>query len=163
MAGRPSKFNIEIANAIIENLRLGNYTENASAAAGLAKSTLYAWLERGRKEQERIEAGLEPIEAEHDFMEFSNAVEKARAEAVARNVAIIQKSAHSGTWQAAAWWLERTQQKVFGRKQQLEHTGSEGQAIKLEVSTQEIEDKVKRILNERSGKNHISKQGLIAK
>lgn len=151
MAGRPTKFNVEIANAIIENLRLGNYIEHASAAAGLAKSTLYAWLERGRKEQERINAGLEPDEAESEFMEFSNAVEKARAEAVARNVAIIQKSAHSGTWQAAAWWLERTQQQIFGRKQQLEHTGAEGQAIKLEVSTQEIEDKVKQVLSQRKG------------
>jgi hypothetical protein len=84
-------------------------------------------------------------------MEFSNAVEKAKAEAVSRNVAIIQKSAHHGTWQAAAWWLERTQQQVFGRKQQLEHTGAEGAPIKLEVSTQEIEEKVSKILNARKG------------
>ena len=151
MAGRPTKFNVEIANAIIENLRLGNYIEHASAAAGINKSTLYLWLEKGRKEQERIEAGLEPNEEESNFMEFSNAVEKAKAEAVSRNVAIIQKSAHSGTWQAAAWWLERTQQTIFGRKQQLEHTGAEGQPIKLEVSTQEIEEKVKTILNKRKG------------
>lgn len=151
MAGRPTKFNVEIANAIIENLRLGNYIEHASAAAGITKPTLYAWMEKGRKEQERIEAGLEPNEAETDFLEFFNAVEKAKAEAVSRNVAIIQKSAHSGTWQAAAWWLERTQQTVFGRKQQLEHTGAEGQPIKLEVSTQEIEEKVKTILNKRKG------------
>jgi Tfp pilus assembly protein FimT len=108
-------------------------------------------MEKGRKEQERIEAGLEPNEAESDFLEFFNAVEKAKAEAVSRNVAIIQKSAHSGTWQAAAWWLERTQQQIFGRKQQLEHTGAEGQPIKLEVSTQEIEEKVKTILNKRKG------------
>lgn len=151
MAGRPTKFNVEIGNAIIENLRLGNYIEHASAAAGISKPTLYAWMEKGRKEQERIEAGLEPNPEESDFLEFFNAVEKARAEAVARNVAIIQKSAHSGTWQAAAWWLERTQQQIFGRKQQLEHTGAEGQAIKLEVSTQEIEDKVKQVLSQRKG------------
>lgn len=149
--GRPSKFNVEIANAIIENLRLGNYIEHASAAAGITKPTLYSWMEKGRKEQERIEAGLEPIAEDSNFMEFSNAVEKAKAEAVSRNVAIIQKSAHSGTWQAAAWWLERTQQTVFGRKQQLEHTGSEGTPIKLEVSTQDIEEKVKKILNQRNG------------
>jgi hypothetical protein len=109
------------------------------------------WLERGRKEQEKIDAGLPANPDEQIFMEFSNAVEKAKAEAVSRNVAIIQKSAHHGTWQAAAWWLERTQQQVFGRKQQLEHTGAEGAPIKLEVSTQEIEEKVSKILNARKG------------
>lgn len=153
MAGRPTKFNAEIANAIIENLRLGNYTEHAATAAGLAKSTLYSWLERGRKEQESIEAGFEPKRVENEFLEFSNAVEKAKAEAVSRNVAIIQKSAHSGTWQAAAWWLERTQQHLFGRKHRLEHAGYESPQIKIEVSTQEIEDKVQRILSKRTGQN----------
>ena len=150
-AGRPSKISKEISDAIVENLRLGNYIEHASAAVGINKSTLYLWLERGRKEQEKIDAGVEPNPDEQIFKEFSNAVEKAKAEAVSRNVAIIQKSAHHGTWQAAAWWLERTQQQVFGRKQQLEHTGAEGAPIKLEVSTQEIEEKVSKILNARKG------------
>ena len=88
---------------------------------------------------------------EGNLQKMLGAVEKAKAEAVSRNVAIIQKSAHHGTWQAAAWWLERTQQQVFGRKQQLEHTGAEGAPIKLEVSTQEIEEKVSKILNARKG------------
>jgi len=151
MTGRPTKLSKEISDAIVENLRLGNYIEHASAAVGINKSTLYAWLDRGRKEQERIDAGVEPNSDEQMFVEFSNAVEKAKAEAVSRNVAIIQKSAHHGTWQAAAWWLERTQQQVFGRKQQLEHTGPEGSPIKLEVSTQEIEEKVAKIINARKG------------
>jgi len=151
MAGRPTKLSKEIADAIIENLRLGNYQEHAAQAVGINKGSFYNWMERGKNEQDRINHGLEPLEEETIFMEFFNSVEKAKAEAVSRNVAIIQKSAHHGTWQAAAWWLERTQQTVFGRKQQLEHTGAEGQPIRLEVSTQEIEDKIARVLNTRKG------------
>jgi hypothetical protein len=39
------------------------------------------------------------------------------------NVAVIQQAARSGTWQAAAWWRERTNPQQFGRKVQAEVTG----------------------------------------
>ena len=132
-AGRPSKISKEISDAIVENLRLGNYIEHASAACGINKSTLYLWLERGRKEQEKIDAGLEPNPDEQIFLEFSNAVEKAKAEAVSRNVAIIQKSAHHGTWQAAAWWLERSHSKKWGRQQKVELSGADGGSINVSL------------------------------
>ena len=39
---------------------------------------------------------------------FQAAVEEAEAEAIVRNIAVIQLAAQSGKhWQAAAWWLER--------------------------------------------------------
>lgn len=145
-SGRPSKFCAEIAVSIVENLRLGNYIEHAAASAGITKSTLYAWMEKGRKEQERIEAGFEPNEENLEFLDFSYAVEQARAEAVSRNVSVIQKAAIGGSWQAAAWWLERTQPQLFGRKQHLEHSGAGERPIKLEISTQDIEDKVRILL-----------------
>jgi transposase len=93
--GRPSKFTVERQEQILEAIRGGNYLETAARAAGVGKSTFYEWLER--------------------FPDFADAVESARAEAEARNVAIIEKAAQA-SWQAAAWWLERSFPYRWGRR-----------------------------------------------
>lgn len=49
-------------------------------------------------------AGLNPADFTPELWEE---VTKARAEAIIRAVAQIQKAAHQGDWKAAAWWLER--------------------------------------------------------
>jgi hypothetical protein len=46
------------------------------------------------------------MKTEVAFLEFLEAVEKARASAELRAVAQIQKAASEGTWQAASWYLE---------------------------------------------------------
>lgn len=101
--GRPTKFDPEIANTIIEFIRAGNYVETAAAAAGIVKSTLYDWLKRGK----RAKSGV--------FHNFSNAVEKAMAEAEVVDVTRIGIAAKE-YWQAAAWRLERKFPKKWGRK-----------------------------------------------
>jgi hypothetical protein len=142
-AGRPSKISKEISDAIVENLRLGNYIEHASAACGINKSTLYLWLERGRKEQEKIDAGLPANPDEQIFMEFSNAVEKAKAQSEVRDVTLIEKAATDGSWQAAAWKLERKFPQKWGRVTRTEITGAEGKPISVEV---DAKTELKRLL-----------------
>lgn len=60
-------------------------------------------------------AGAVP-EAERPYVEFAEAVEKARAEAVVFNLALIRQAAQGGSWQAAAWYLERTRPEQYGRR-----------------------------------------------
>jgi hypothetical protein len=60
-------------------------------------------------------AGLEPSDFTPELWEE---VVKARAEAVVRAVAQIQKAAHQGDWKAAAWWLERQMPEAYGVKKQ---------------------------------------------
>lgn len=105
--GRPTKLTDERVETILVALRAGNYLETAARVAGVSYQTLNEW----RK----------------DFPEFSEAVEKARAEAEARNVAMVQTAARS-TWHAAAWWLERSFPSRFGRRDrhEVEHSGSVG-------------------------------------
>jgi transposase-like protein len=79
--GRPEKLISEIQQKIVDPLRMGNYIETASAYAGITKSTLYEWLKRGAREKRG------------KYKEFSNAVEKAMAEAERRDIALIAQSA----------------------------------------------------------------------
>ncbi|HZU76708.1 MAG TPA: hypothetical protein VFA70_08085 [Dehalococcoidia bacterium] len=99
---RPTKFNRERAQRAVEAVRAGNYMVVAARLAGISESTLYEWLERGR-------AGRAP------YAEFAREVERARAEAEARMLLVVQTAARLH-WQAAAWFLERAFPDRWGRR-----------------------------------------------
>lgn len=118
---RPTKLNFDTHNKIITAIRAGNYIETAAAYAGVNKSTLYEWLKRGEREKQRVaeNSRYRIRESEKPYVEFSNAVEKALAEAEIRDVAIIAKAAKE-QWQAAAWRLERKFPDRWGRKDKVD-------------------------------------------
>lgn len=122
--GRFSKLTPELQDKIVQALRAGNYIETAAAYAGISKNTLYRWL-----------ANAEDENADDAYRDFRDAVESARAQAEVRNVALIQKAANDGTWQAAAWYLERTAHQRWGRRTIV--TGEEGAPVQVEVSAKD--------------------------
>lgn len=125
--GRPTKLTLEVQEKIVSAITAGNYIETASAYAGINKTTLYKWLKRGG----RAKSGI--------YFSFSNAVEKALADAEVLDVARIAKAAET-YWQAAAWRLERKFPQKWGRKDRLEHTGKDGEPIKTaRVSQKDVE------------------------
>jgi hypothetical protein len=71
------------------------------------------------------------------LLNFLNVVEKARADAVIRNVGIIQQAAQDGSWQASAWYLERTNPRKWGRHETVEITGADGGAIQVQHSVKD--------------------------
>jgi transposase len=101
---------------VISAIRSGSDLETACAFAEVSAALMFRWLEFGRRESDRIAIGEKPDKAEAKFLDLWNALKKARAEAVVRNVAFIQKAAQDGSWQAAAWWLERTVPEQFGKQ-----------------------------------------------
>jgi len=103
-------------------VRAGNYLEVAAAFAGIHRSTLFDWMRRGARERERRLKGEPPNVEEDAFVEFSDAIQKALAEAEVRDVAIIGKAAQEH-WQAAAWRLERKFPERWGRRDRLEGEG----------------------------------------
>jgi len=107
---RPTKRTPEREARLIEALRAGNTRRASCAYAGIDQDTLANWLRR--------------------WSDFSDAVEKAEADAEIRNVAIIQKAA-SETWQAAAWWLERKKKRDWSNR--LELTGEDGAPVRIAV------------------------------
>ena len=93
-AGRPTALTPEVQARVCEAIAAGNTRHDAAEYAGVGTSTLNHWLTRGKKS------------GRGRFRQFLEAVKKAEADAVVRNVAVIQGAANK-TWQAAAWWLER--------------------------------------------------------
>lgn len=103
--GRPTKLTPELQAKICDAIRAGNYCETAAAFGGIDKTTLYDWMRRGARARHGI------------YADFSHAVEKALADAEARDVALIAKAAADGHWQAAAWRLERKFPDRWGRRE----------------------------------------------
>ena len=116
-----SKLTPELQDKIVQAIRMGNYVETAVAYAGIHKDTFYNWLQRGKDEPGSI------------YADFSDAVEKAKADSEVRDVALIEKAATDGSWQAAAWKLERKFPQKWGRVTRTEITGAEGKPISVEV------------------------------
>ena len=104
--GRLTKLTAEVQQRICDALRTGNFLDTAAAYAGVEKTTLHAWLRRGR----RASGGV--------YREFASAVDRALAQAEARDVALIAKAASEGSWQAAAWRLERRFSERWSRREQ---------------------------------------------
>jgi transposase len=116
----PTKLTPQTQARIVEAIEAGNYIEVAAQCAGISKNTLYRWLAMANEDG-----------AEDRYVDFRDALEKARANAEARNLRVIQQAANDGTWQAAAWYLERTAWQRWGRRTMV--TGDAGEAIKVEV------------------------------
>jgi hypothetical protein len=134
--GRPTKLTEAIRDKIVEAILAGNYQDAAARYAGIDPATFYRWMQKGDGTDDH-------------YGEFREAVENAKAAAEVENVAIIRRAARDGTWQAAAWWLERTRPQKYGRKERYEVTGAEGGSLQVDVSMQDLEEKVSRILDAR--------------
>lgn len=97
---------------VVQALMAGNTRRTSAATAGVDHATFYRWLA--------------------DDATFRDAVEKAEADAEARAVAIVVRAAVGGTWQAAAWWLERRRQDTYALHPKMELSGPGGGPIQTE-------------------------------
>jgi transposase len=145
---RVTDINSEKVKVFINSLKSGAYIQTACTFAGIGESTVHRWLERGRKENARIESGEEALVDEQPYLELWESIEKARAEATLRNVTLIQTAAQNGTWQAAAWFLERTNPSLYGRRNYNEITGKDGGALDVNLSVEELDRKIAVLMGE---------------
>ncbi len=105
MSGRPTKLDDLSAKRIVDAIAAGGSRSAAAEAARVHRSTLMGWLARGR-------------EGDPAYFDFLDRVKKAEAEAENEMVAIVRKAAMSGTWQAAAWWLERRRPNAYALRRE---------------------------------------------
>lgn len=148
---RPPLFlsNPEIVDRLIEAIRAGTTIVAACQFAGIAEPTYHVWAGRGRRERERRLNGAEPNPAEEGYLQVLERLEKARGDAIVRNIGVIQKAALDGTWQAAAWWLERTLPADYSRRTIV--TGANDGPVEVAVTPHDLEKKLSALLDVEEG------------
>jgi len=124
----------ELQAQIVEILEAGNYQKTAYESLGIPKATYYDWLKEGERAESitRNDEGF-LTKKEKVYLDFSDTIKKAVQKARQVNLAVIRKAAEKGNWQAAAWFLERTDFEHFGNKSKFEHTGKDGKPVTIIV------------------------------
>ena len=133
--GRPTKLTPAVQERIVQAISAGNYQDVAARYAGINPATYYRWM-----------ADAEADDAPDALREFRDAVESARAGAEVRAIALINRAAQDGTWQAAAWYLERSHPHRWGRFQRTEVSGPQGGPVEIDVAG--LERKIAEALGE---------------
>jgi len=124
----PRKLNPEVHETIVEHVRSGSFVSVAAQQAGISPSTFRTWMERGEMEEARIAEGFDPNPDEAVFLAFKKDVDSARAEAEIESVKMVRMASRNGTWQAAAWYLERSFPQRWARNRIEEVTEEEASA-----------------------------------
>jgi len=106
--GRRTRLTNKTRDTILKGIRLGLTHERAAQLAGITARTFYTWKSKGEK-------GTAPI-----YIQFLQALKKAEVEGEAANIQVIVKAGQEGTWQAAAWLLERRHPERWARVQKIE-------------------------------------------
>lgn len=112
----PSKLTPEVREEIRRVLASGCTLEVAAESAGVSRRSLQSWLATGR-EAEQTEAEDGKLSAmQRACLDLLQTERQARAELRVKSLAAIQRAALNGTWQAAAWLLERVFPEEFAAK-----------------------------------------------
>jgi transposase-like protein len=137
-SGRSPKLTPALQTAIVQAVTVGQSVVEAAALAGIAKSTVLQWLQRGEGRSRRG--------TQARYVDFVDAVSRARAVDEARRIARINQAAQGGVvvhektttftdgrtvvertlappeWRADAFVLERRYAERWGRKVQADLT-----------------------------------------
>lgn len=115
---RRSKYTPDVVKRITDAIRLGATYELACNYGGISHETFHQW--RNNKP------------------EFSDAIKEAEGTAVVKWLALIDKAATEGSWQAAAWKLERRYPHDYGKTvQENQHTGKDGGPMTIVIGQRE--------------------------
>lgn len=119
--GRKTLLTPELQKRMVDVISATGQDKDAYELAGISEASFYGWLKRGTEEP----AG--------PYFEFLGAIKEAKARRRASLVAQIQLAARGGTWQAAAWLLERTESATYALRNKHEITGEDGGPVALVI------------------------------
>ena len=126
--GARTKLTFDVHRIIIDAVGRGLPWCHAAALADVHIDTLIEW----RKKGEEAKTGI--------YAELSEGIKRAKAERIQSRLALIDKAADGGNWTAAAWELERSDPDNFSLKQKIEHSGTPGEPIQVEIIEHKHED-----------------------
>ena len=130
---------------LLEALRHGDFIDDACAYSGISEDTFYRWMREGRELQRRLDAGETLTEEETEIRKMSETIKEAELVGQHAALAVIQRAANAGTWQAAAWFLERRNKKWSNRT---ELTGANGAPISVTTTREELTERMLELLGD---------------
>lgn len=125
-------------------LNTGHYMDRACKLSSISRATVYNWIDFGKQAELKLNAGKPLTEREQQYFDIYDAISKAREAAAHRALLTIQQAAQAGTWQAAAWYLERTDREHYGRVTQV--SGPDNGPIDVRLSRDDLTNEIMRIL-----------------
>lgn len=121
--GSNPKLTGDLGDKICVAIRQGATLDAAAAYAGVARSTFYDWIRRGRQPSAR-----------NPYKAFVAQLDEALASFEVGAIAQIAKAGADGEWQASAWRLERRFPDKYGRRTRLDGNLTVQAAPVLDVS-----------------------------
>ncbi|MBC7128404.1 MAG: hypothetical protein H5T45_01565 [Thermoplasmatales archaeon] len=111
--GRKTKLNDEIIKIVYDLAKQGLPDGKIADVIGITQECFCRWKKQGEEGKSAL------------HRKFYTEYKKAVGEFIKNNLQLIQKAATDGSWQAAAWLLERRFWDEFGKKEQMkmEHSG----------------------------------------
>lgn len=139
-----SKLTPELTKRFAEAVEKGHPYSSACDLLGISVTTFTEWVARGEGRHER------PATDAHAA--FAAAIKEAKAKREQRWQGVIEDAAIGGTWQAAAWLLERTNRKEFGRHESVEMTGKDGGPVEQRITGDKQREQVTALIDELAAK-----------
>lgn len=143
---------------LIMALKLGDFVEEACAYAPITQDTYYRWIREGKAIQDKVIAGEDLTVEEKQIAEISEALKEAEMAGQHAALAVIREAAKNGTWQAAAWFLERRNKKWSNRT---EITGADGSPI-VTVTVDDVDAKLRNLIDAATAESEKADRGVAS-
>lgn len=119
------KLTEELINELCKFKRAGLTNKSVCYAANISERSFYEYLNRGEADSQAKKKTI--------YSRFFQSYKKAEAQHKLKRLRQIEAAADRGSWQAAAWELERCYPDEYGKRIAAEVSGKNGGAIKTET------------------------------
>ena len=142
--GGPKRMTVEHPKVerLLNALRLGHFVQEACQYAPISEQTYYRWLKEGDAATRKQHNGETLTDNEQIVRELSEAIKAAELAGQSAALDVIRTAASQGTWQAAAWFLERRNKKWSNRT---EITGPDGGPVHT-VTVEDVDEKIRNLI-----------------
>lgn len=137
-------------------IRRGLSRKDAADAIGVARDTLYHWLNRGQEALAQRDDGEEISSKEQQMLDFCLAIRGAEREYKLRKLGELDVTETNARVTALTWQLEKFAPDQFGSRARVEHSGPEGGPIKHEVNGDELLTRLAALAERTGGGNNPS-------
>ena len=110
--GRKLKLNEDKIKELSSWVRAGHWLEEVTLLSDISPRSLYYWYAKGKED---LDKGIDSI-----YSQFLQSMLKAKAQSDALFLSVIRKAAENGVWQAATWYLERSNPRFNKEVQKLQ-------------------------------------------